>query len=146
MQDNNLPFQIISDQAQQAKDVLGVNTVSHYFKKVFNMILEIGMYGLFMIGLWLIFQIPIDPIQLEKRINPDTEIISTVKNRQITDVMIVIRTGVFFISLGPLFAGILLGGVRRKNNKMKKTAEFLDKIKTIADNELKMVSNQANSM
>lgn len=145
MPDKKIIFQTIYQQALRAKDILGVNAVSHYFKNFFNVILEISMYVFFIIGLYLIFQIPIDPIQLEQRINSDTKIISILKNQNLSDAMIAIRIIVFFISLVPLFAGILLGIIRRKNNKMKQTAEILDKIKMAVDNELKMASSQINS-
>ena len=141
MPDKKIIFQTIYQQAQRAKDILGVNAVSHYFKNFFNVILEIIMYVLFIIGLCLIFQIPIDPIQLEQRINSDTKIISIVKNQQITDIMILLRTSIFFISLGPLFAGILLGIIRRKNHNTKQTTEILNEIKITAENELKIISN-----
>lgn len=113
---------------QQVSKLLYINPVSYYGLKTIRIIFEITSYATgLLIFIGALF-IPSEPFKSVEKVNESVTVMYTIHINEVTQVMVLLKIVFILLSIAVFCFGLLLGSIRRKNNKIKSASELISKI------------------
>lgn len=116
----------LNSKITDAFTLLNRHQVYFYVKKIAAICIEVLCYIAALIFFVLLINIPSDPIQSKEVLSDTISIYSTLHIEEVTSFMMFLRVIAFFFALLFLILGLLVGYIRRKDNRIRKAAQLLE--------------------
>lgn len=116
----------LNSKIADAYALLNRHQVYFYVKKILAICIEVLCYIAALIFFVLLIKIPSDPIHFLQMLSENISIETIYKIKEVTYFMNFLRVIAFFFALLFLILGLLVGYIRRKDNRIRKATQLLE--------------------